>query len=81
MIIRTINGDDEINKLCNQAMNATIYAMIREGLITEDQGGKFYETHICQVLDETVFERFYRRMFGAEAKGARCIVTKGPTDD
>lgn len=47
MNIISIQGDDNIQKLCNSAMEATLRALSEEGKMTKDEADKFLDNHIA----------------------------------
>ena len=51
MIISSIQGQDNINKCMTNSMIATIAAMANEGIITNEQGINFIDTHVCLMVD------------------------------
>lgn len=63
-VVNTFSGDQEINTLLGRAMNATIHAMHKEGIITEQQADEFLDTHVCLLVNPKIplWERVARRL-------------------
>ena len=47
MNLISIQGDDNIQKLCNITMAATLIALSEEGKMTKDEADKFLDNHIA----------------------------------
>jgi hypothetical protein len=52
MIIRSIEGNDNISRVMNQAMGATVNALYQEKLLTREQANNFLDTHACLMVNE-----------------------------
>ena len=67
MNIISIQGDDNIQKLCNQAMRSTLIALNNEGRMTADEVDKFLDNHIAVFMthDGGWFD-WLKRKFGKE---------------
>lgn len=50
MIIRSISGTD-IDATMTNSMVATLNSLVSEGLITEEQGVEFLNTHVCLMVN------------------------------
>ena len=67
MFINSINGDDEINILCNHAMRATLIALNNEGHVTADEVDKFLDNHIAVLVTHNGgWMDWLKRKFGKE---------------
>ena len=47
MNILSIQGDDNIQNLCNNSMKATLIALNNEGVMTADEVNKFIDDHVA----------------------------------
>ena len=71
MNIKSIQGDDNIQKLCNHAMRATLLTLNSEGRISADEVDKFLDNHIAVFMthDGGWFD-WLKRTFGKETQNA-----------
>lgn len=77
MIIRSLEGDDEINKALMNAMYATIRCLVNENLLTEDQANKFLDQHICiAITKDGGFSAWLKRVLKKEELRAITAVVK-----
>lgn len=71
MVIRSIEGDDEINKLLNKGMLVTVRALVSEGSLSQEAGEKFLDGHICLFAPrEGGFSYWLKRLFGKDGDWA-----------
>ena len=75
MLLRSLQGDDEINDTLTGAMHATVLAMIRDKVIDEDKGTEFLKNHICFLAHENAFRRWFK-LIGGAAKESRIVVAE-----
>jgi hypothetical protein len=77
MKVRTLEGDDEINRAYNDAMAATIQALETGGIITVEQAKEFLDNNVCMmVVHDGGFMRWARRMFGEDSATTRIVVAR-----
>ena len=69
MNIISIQGDDNIQKLCNQAMRSTLIALNNEGHMTADKVDEFLDNHIAVFMPhDGGWVNWLKRKFGKEAQ-------------
>jgi hypothetical protein len=74
MNIKSIQGDDNIQKLCNAAMKETLIALKNEGHMTADKVEEFLDNHIAVFMshDGGWFD-WLKRTFGKETQNALVV--------
>ena len=74
MIIHNVHGDDAINELCQAAMTATMYQLMHEGVMTEDQVDAWLKEHICGMMHKDGgWHNWFARMFGKKDAPAALV--------
>jgi hypothetical protein len=69
MNLISIQGDDNIQKLCNHAMRATLITLEDEGFISADEVDKFLDNHIAVFMThDGGWVNWLKRKFGKEAQ-------------
>jgi transcriptional regulatory protein LevR len=67
MNLISIQGDDNIQKLCHAAMKATLIALNNEGRISADEVDKFLNNHIAVFMThDGGWANWLKRKFGKE---------------
>lgn len=68
MTTHQIVGDDAITEVLNTAMEATIQHLIRDELLTKEEGEAFLSTHVCMCIhkDGGFVSWLKRRVNGTE---------------
>lgn len=57
-------SNEDMNSTMTLAMNATIFSLTNEGLLTKEKGEEYKNTHICLKIDNrTIWDRI-RAKFG-----------------
>jgi hypothetical protein len=71
MNIKSIQGDDNIQKLCNHAMRSTLLTLNSEGRMTAGEVEEFLNNHVAVFMthDGGWFD-WLKRTFGKEAQNA-----------
>lgn len=64
MIFKSIEGEENISIVINGARDATVGALVKEGLISEEDAKKFLDTHFVMLIDN---RGFFKRFFSKEA--------------
>jgi len=72
--IKTLEGEN-IDILANAAMQATLAALEKEGVIPEDFAIEFADTHVCLMVEGNPFKRMMRSVFGKDTE-PRAVVLK-----
>jgi hypothetical protein len=68
MNLRSIQGDDNIQKFCNHTMRATLITLEDEGLISADEVNKFLDNHVAVFMThDGGWFNWVKRKFGKEA--------------
>ena len=68
MKINTIEGNDNINILANASMNATLAALVKEEIISNQTRMLFLTEHFCVFVEkEGGFKDWLQRVFGKNA--------------
>lgn len=67
MIMRTISGSD-IDQALTLAMQATLQALVDEGMVDEKQAVEFADSHICMPVNEDGIWLRVRSWIGLEKK-------------
>lgn len=52
MLIRSLNGDDEIIAALNIAMRQTVRSLYEADMLTKDDGEAFIREHVCMFVAE-----------------------------
>lgn len=69
MNIISIEGDANIQKLCNRAMRSTLIALNNEGVMTANEVNKFLDDHVAVFMtDNGCWVDWLKRKFGKEAQ-------------
>lgn len=80
MTIRSITGTENINIMTNNAMCATMSALVGEGVITNEFAEEFLNTHVCLAVakNDGAFARAMTILLGKpqDENSLRCIVVK-----
>jgi len=53
MILHTLQGDDAINELAMAAMDATVWQLYQEGVLTKEQAEDWLKTHVCMMVHKS----------------------------
>lgn len=86
MILRSIEGDANINHAMTSAMQATLDALVANKSLTAKEARNFADTHvIIMVTNDDVFSRI-RKWFKPENDGSRplvfkCVTQEKPNDE
>ena len=63
MIARSLNGEDQINNVLMGGMEATIGALVKEGIITEKGGDLFLDNHLVFIASaDGGFRKWFKRV-------------------
>jgi len=77
MRIISIEGDDNINIVCNDSMRATLIALVNEKKITKEYYEEFLDNHILVFMDkESGWRNWMKRFFKSEPLRACVVVCK-----
>ena len=64
MIVRSLTGEDEINNVLMGGMEATIGALVKEGIITEKGGDLFLDNHLVFIASaDGGFRKWFKRVW------------------
>ena len=75
MILHTIQGDDAINELCMAAMTATMYQLMHEKVLTEEQVDAWLKEHVCAMMHkEGGWHNWFARLFGGTRNAPAALV-------
>lgn len=68
MTIRSLNGDDAINQLANEAMYSTLLTLNNEEKLTKEEIEEFEKTHVAVfVVKENIgFKKWWNKIFGKD---------------
>ena len=62
MIVRSIQGDDNINAALNGAMSAVISALVTAGKLTQADADEFLGNHVCMMMPAGGFKAFLAKL-------------------
>jgi hypothetical protein len=60
MLVKAIQGEEAISDALNAAKEATVKALVVEGIITQEQADNFNSEHIAIILEN---RRFFKHLF------------------
>jgi hypothetical protein len=77
MILRYLEGEDQINTFAMQVMEHTVQNLVAEALCSPKDAEAFLDTHICLMAPKDgPLKTWLKRRFGGDPDESRVVIAK-----